>query len=188
MTPLDILTREHRVILQVLSCMEAMAAEAETAGRLDAEAARQATSFLREFADRSHHGKEEERLFPMMEANGMPAEGGPTGVMRMEHNAGRALVTTMVAQIDAAADGDGDALQAFNKACRDFVTLLRDHIDKEDHCLFPMAERALGHEGMEELGRTFDQVQAEYGDAIKVTYLKVAESLARRFGVEAVAY
>lgn len=67
----EILTEEHRVIEQVLECLEAMASEAEAAGRLDGAAARQAVDFFQNFADRCHHGKEESHLFPMLERQGI---------------------------------------------------------------------------------------------------------------------
>jgi hemerythrin-like domain-containing protein len=77
----EILTHEHRVIEQVLGCLEAMGAEARAAGRLDGAAAQDAVAFFRNFADRCHHGKEEVHLFPALEAKGFPRDGGPTGVM-----------------------------------------------------------------------------------------------------------
>jgi hemerythrin-like domain-containing protein len=39
-----------------------------------------------------HHGKEEEILFPLLEKKGIPADGGPLGVMLMEHGRARALI------------------------------------------------------------------------------------------------
>ena len=83
MSPIETLMQEHRVIEQVLACLDIMIRQAEESGRLDADAARDTTDFLREYADGCHHSKEEGQLFPMMEERGMPAENGPTGVMRL---------------------------------------------------------------------------------------------------------
>jgi hypothetical protein len=53
------------------------------------------SGFFRNFADRCHHSKEEDELFPKMVEHGIPKEGGPIGVMLMEHDQGRAFVRGM---------------------------------------------------------------------------------------------
>ncbi len=70
MTPTEILSGEHRVIEQVLDCLEKMIQQSVGDGRLNGHAARQAVDFFRGFADRCHHGKEETHLFPAMESKG----------------------------------------------------------------------------------------------------------------------
>ena len=75
MKPTEILSGEHRIIEQVLDCLEKMAQNCAAGGRLDKPSAEQALDFFRNFADRCHHGKEETHLFPAMEAKGFPARG-----------------------------------------------------------------------------------------------------------------
>ena len=64
MKPTDLLSNEHRVIEQVLDCLEKMVARSAEHQQLEEEPARQAVDFFRNFADRCHHGKEEAHLFP----------------------------------------------------------------------------------------------------------------------------
>ena len=101
MTPTDVLKQEHRVIEQVLACLAVLADRAD-AGRLDPGDARQAIDFLQVFADRCHHAKEENVLFPRMEARGFSRERGPTGVMLHEHELGRQAIRAMLAALNAA--------------------------------------------------------------------------------------
>jgi hemerythrin-like domain-containing protein len=185
MSPLEILMQEHRVIEQVLACLDIITRQAEESGQLEADAARDATDFLQQYADRCHHGKEEDQLFPMLEERGMPAEGGPTGVMRLEHQQGRQLVIRMVNAIDGAAAGEKSALDEFTDAGRKFVALLQGHIDKEDHCLFPMAQQTLGPDGAEELARAFTRVEGEMEPGLAEKYVSIAAALAGRYGVMA---
>ena len=70
MRPTEILMQEHRVIEQVLDCLETMAQRAEAGEGVDLESAKQAIDFFRNFADRCHHGKEEDCLFPLLEQKG----------------------------------------------------------------------------------------------------------------------
>jgi len=98
----EILMEEHRVIERVLDCLERMAELGQEDGHVEAPPARDVVDFLRAFADRRHHGKEEERLFPILETRGFSPDSGPTGVMRMEHVKGRELVGRVDASIEDA--------------------------------------------------------------------------------------
>jgi hemerythrin-like domain-containing protein len=175
---------EHRLIEQVLACLEQMADRCATAGELDPQLARDAVWFLRTFADRCHHGKEEAQLFPMMESRGFSTDAGPTAVMRVEHNEGRDLVGRIEQAIEGAAGGDRHAVESFVHSSRAFVELLRAHIEKEDHCLFPMADQALSHDERDTLRKLFEKVDDhEIGqDAIEKCH-RMANDMADRLGV-----
>lgn len=187
MSPLESLMADHRVIRQVLSCLEIIIANSERDERLDADAGRDVISFLQEFADGCHHGKEEDQLFPMLESHGMPAEGGPTSVMRAEHEQGRDLVKQMQASLDGAAAGKTLDVQSFGDAGRGFITLLRGHTDKEDNVLFPMSQQILGPDGLEELATRFAQAEAAMEAGVHEKYTGVARALAQRYGVDSEA-
>lgn len=184
MKPVEILMQEHRVIEVALNCLEAMMERAQADGRLEKEPAEQIVDLIRNFADRCHHGKEEDRLFPAMVAKGMPQEGGPISVMLAEHDMGRAFVRQMAKSIECAADGDSAALAEFANAAGGYIQLLRSHIQKEDRILFPMADRMLDEEEQKDLLAEFETVETEHmGAGTHERYLKVAESLAARYGV-----
>ena len=159
MKPTEILSGEHRIIEQVLASLEAIAREAKATGRLDPQPARDAVAFLRNFADCCHHGKEEAHLFPALEAKGFPREGGPTGVMLREHELGRAHVRAMDENIQPAADGETAALGRFLEHADAYVSLLREHIYKEDHVLFPLADRTLDESDQRALLAAFGKVE-----------------------------
>ncbi|MBI5688371.1 MAG: hemerythrin domain-containing protein [Verrucomicrobia bacterium] len=185
MKPTEILSSEHRVIEQVLDCLERIISEANADGRLDSASARDAISFFRTFADQCHHGKEEVHLFPAMEAKGFPRDGGPTGVMLAEHESGRVCVRTMSEAIDAAAEGDRAALRRFAEAGAGYIGLLRQHIEKEDHCLFSMANEVLTDEDQAELMAKFEKIETEHmGQGTHEKFLAIAEALAEKYGVQ----
>jgi hemerythrin-like domain-containing protein len=178
MRPTEILSAEHRVIEQVLDCLEALAARARAEGRLDVERAGNVLEILRTFADRCHHGKEEERLFPMLVARGMPSHVGPIAVMLDDHRSGREHVQRMV-EACAAAD-----VARFVPAARGYVDLLRDHIAKEDGVLFPMAESMLDEAARAVLCESFRSVEHDdLGPGTHERLLELADELARHYGV-----
>jgi hemerythrin-like domain-containing protein len=69
------------VILKVLDCFDLALQQARAGGTASREVFEPFLEFFRGFADKCHHCKEEDRLFPCMEARGIPREGGPIGVM-----------------------------------------------------------------------------------------------------------
>jgi len=185
MRPTEILMQEHRVIEQVLDCLEAIANKAETGEQLDEQSATQAIDFFANFADRCHHGKEENCLFPMLEQKGFSPEQGPTAVMVHEHEAGRQHVRGMTNAIDSVAAGDPTASVCFISHARAFIVLLREHIQKEDHCLFQMADQSLTEQEQAQVIDSFNRVEHEdMGPGTHEKYLDIAIQLAKKYGVQ----
>lgn len=154
------LVEEHRVIERVLDCLEQMAIRFEAENRISCESAERAMQFLRLYADERHHGKEEGSLFPALEKRGFPADRGPTVMMRRQHAEGRQLTAAMRAAIEAQNQGDPGAAAVFAKHARAFVSLLREHIRREDLCLFQIASRMLTPEDQADLAREFGAAAA----------------------------
>ncbi len=176
----ETLSEEHQTILRVLACVEKLVSD--EAYREEPVATFSAiVDFLRTYADRLHHGKEESLLFPAMESNGMPAENGPTAVMRHEHEEGRALVRHM-AEI---CDGQGFSVSAIADPGMQFVTLLRGHIGKEDNILFPMAARMLPEHQLTQLANAYAAAESRDFEAdVHDRYEAWARELAGRLGVD----
>jgi len=184
MRPTEILMQEHRVIEQVLDCLELIAEKSSDKGVLDVESAEQAIDFFRNFADRCHHGKEEDCLFPLLESKGFSREQGPTGVMLEEHEAGRNHVRGMVEAISAVVVGNQQAQETFVSHAVAYVQLLRQHIQKEDHCLFQMADQTLSAEDQKQLLESFAHVEHDdLGPGTHERYLDIATDLVNRYGV-----
>jgi hemerythrin-like domain-containing protein len=119
----------HKVCDEIWAEAEQHAAE----GRWqEAEAA--LARFLTSMA--AHLRAEEELLFPAFEAaTGM--QGGPTMVMRLEHDQLRSLFKRLEA---AVARHDADT---FAGAGETMLVLMQQHNLKEEHMLYPMCDQAL---------------------------------------------
>lgn len=168
----EILTEEHELVVRMLDCLDTLARRFEATGRIEAGLARQTVDFFRNFADRCHHGKEEMHFFPRMEARGFEREGGPTGVMLMEHEQGRAAVRGMAAAID------GDSVAEFVQHAAAYSALLRQHIEKENHCLYAMADSAFTAQDQEALTGRFAQSEAKELAGLREKYATQAAAIA----------
>jgi len=186
MRPTEILKEEHRVIEGVLDCLEKLASDASREGRLDAASAREALDFFKGFADAFHHAKEEDIFFPALEAKGFSPDQGPTAVMRSEHTTGRHFIKAMEGVLDAAGEGNATAVSAFVSQARGYIEMLREHIEKEDHCLFGMADVALTAEENAKLVEAFEKVcETPEGEDPAGRFLRIASDLKEKLGVEA---
>ena len=184
MKPTQILKNEHRVIEQVLNCLEKIVENGLEEKKIDKKGAWDAIEFFRHFADQCHHGKEEDCLFPMLEARGFSRSNGPTGVMFHEHEIGRRCIRGMRDSLEGASQGDSVLFNQFIEHAQGYIELLRDHIQKEDHCLFVMAEQVLDSDEELELMNSFQKVESEeIGEGIHEKYINIANELAERYGV-----
>src|SRR5512143_4021251 len=112
------LMNEHEAILSALQLLERMAAEGEKGTPPEQKDILEFIGFLKEFADKCHHGKEEGLLFPAMIGAGVPDRGGPIGVMMSEHDTGRHFIHEMEDAIAPAFDP-----VRFAKAARGYIAL-----------------------------------------------------------------
>ena len=118
---------------------EFAAAEDEVLRRDWSAAARTFATFVEDLE--AHFRAEEEVLFPAYESStGMI--GGPTQVMRMEHEQMRGLVRQMKEGL-AARDGS-----AFGGSAETLLILMQQHNMKEENILYPMCDAQLGGENL----------------------------------------
>jgi len=157
----QVLRKEHDAILRMLDATEHVAESLASGVSVPAHILSNTIEFFRLFADRCHHGKEEELLFPALEKKGMPRSGGPIGVMLMEHDSGRTLIAEMAEAAKAYESGDQEAGRKWAKAAMNYSRLLRDHIAKENNVLFVMAERLLTPAEQEQLASAFDEIEIQ---------------------------
>jgi hemerythrin-like domain-containing protein len=183
MRPTETLKGEHRVIEQVLLCLERIADRCAARETLDVISALRVLDFLRHFAEGCHQEKEERLLFPRLEARGFPHDFGPTEIMREEHARGRRYLHAMAASVEGAGAGDPDAVEQFIANAWAYVCLMRDHIHKEDYYLFPIADRCLSRADQRELLESFAELEAERGEGMAEHFLAEAAELAARWDV-----
>lgn len=171
MTATEDLRAEHEGVLSMLRIMQAVILRLRTGAAVPRAHLEAILEFLKIFADRCHHGKEEDILFPALEAAGVSRDSGPIGVMLREHSLGRRHIRAMETALESfgAAESDaspitgesGSGAQAFATAAQDYVDLLSQHIAKENNQLFVMAERLLGPDTLTRMHATFERLERE---------------------------
>ncbi len=161
MKPTQELSHEHRAIERMLAILDTACDRIEGGEKIDPCHLESSVEFVRVFADRCHHGKEEDLLFPAMVKAGIPKEGGPIGAMLAEHEQGRRFIRALAEAIPAYRADEPEARQEVVRNARGYVSLLGQHIQKEDFVLFPMADRVLRPAIQDYLNKAFAKVEDE---------------------------
>lgn len=171
----EILDHEHRLTEKVLAVLEKEAGDL-AGGKGNPELVAQALDFFTVFTDRCHHHKEEDVLFPLLEKRGIPREGGPIGMMLIEHDQGRRYIGEMRQALESK---EWDRLAA---AARGYVELLKGHIWKEDDVLYPAGRKVLSGADARELVEQFEKVEEGVGEDVHRRYTALAEELEKKSG------
>lgn len=173
------LRKEHEAILYVLQILDKMmqthSSEPETLLRYYGEL----LYFLQIFADKCHHGKEENYLFKELVNKGIPNEGGPVGVMLQEHTQGRDYIAQMGRSLDR------KDINGFNNAAVQYRDLLRRHIEKENNVLFMMADNLIDEQAQNFLFEQFEQHEENViGHGVHEKLHAMIDTWAEAFGME----
>jgi hemerythrin-like domain-containing protein len=174
--------QEHELIVEVLASLHAMAEQLSAGASVPRQDVADFGRFFRDFADKCHHGKEEDRLFVKMMEVGFPKDSGPLAVMLAEHDAGRREVRGLL-ELGA---GTGPLSAAEKAKAIDYagqlVPLLYAHIQKENNILYPMAQQTIPPEEFDLLDQSCEAFDQEIRAQLDVAGLKdLAASLVSRY-------
>ena len=171
------LVHEHELIERAMAVLK-QNLEGLESRKHDATQLTRALDFLLEFGDKVHNKKEEDHLFPLMNKLGIPIEGGPLGVMLMEHEAERDLLARMMLDIPKLADFSADGLAKFKQEGMEYLRIRAEHIWKENDVLYAMGRQVIPADAASALVDDFNAIdQATYGDSAKENYLSMVEEL-----------
>jgi hemerythrin-like domain-containing protein len=174
----EILMSEHEVILRVIESLEIAAGKLESGQNIRPEFFVDTSDFIKGFADGCHHLKEEQVLFTTMVEHGVPNQGGPIGMMLYEHEQGRNYTRDMREAAQRLARKDESARNSVIENAYGYAALLRQHIQKENVVLFPMADKFIPVSEQAGVVEAFERVEHEdTGEGVHEKYLALADRL-----------
>ena len=179
MGPTESLSADHRIIERMLETLQQAARRLHQGEPVRPQFFLDAAQFIAGFADGCHHRKEEGALFPAMGEAGFPTQGGPIAVMLAEHEQGRAYTRAMRSAAEALAAGDASMAGKVIDNAHGYVTLLRQHIMKEEGILFQMAKNVLDATKQGALSTEFERLEREEGEGVREKYLALLDAMER---------
>jgi len=135
---------EHRLIEKMIALVREQLALIQERDQVDPVLIDTVVDFVRTYADRTHHGKEEEILFRDLATKAMsPRDQRVMQELIEEHRYGRSVVAKLVQAKQDYLQGQQDALPRIVEQLRALVAFYPRHIEKEDKDFFPNSERYL---------------------------------------------
>jgi len=131
---------EHRLIEQMLSVVKDGLGQMQSTQKADPLFVDTVVDFVRTYADRTHHGKEEDILFRDLRKKALSADDARVmNELIQEHVFGRATTKALVEANARYRNGDGAALSAIAEKLQTLAEFYPKHIAKEDKVFFPAA-------------------------------------------------
>jgi hemerythrin-like domain-containing protein len=171
------LSHEHELIRRMISVMEALIVDLRSGTPGIADDLKEAIRFVRGFADKCHHGKEERLLFPLIASKNQTVANMPVRILTSEHDAGRTLIKDLEDAVTAMEAGDERASARAAQALTLYTRMLRKHIDKEEDVVFPLARTLITAEEADLLAEQFGAIEEEMGLTSHETFRGILESL-----------
>ena len=154
--PMKKMVDEHVLIKRWLKLIPKVIENIDLETKEGLEIINQGISFIRNYADKYHHAKEEDETFKYFNENLDIFK-----VIRNDHVKVRDHVKAMLRAIE---DKDKDALAEHLRA---YSEILPEHIKKEDEILYPWMDRNLSINQVGQLLSRFNEIDEEYGEAPK---------------------
>lgn len=150
MMPIGPLMIEHRLIEKVIRILPEMAKGMIEKGQIEPNLIDATVDFIRIYADRTHHGKEEEILFRDLSKRNLTEE--DQRLMKAlvdDHVYARQTVRELVAAKERYLQGDRGALATLVSKMEGLFNLYPEHIRKEDRVFFPASMKYFSREEQE---------------------------------------
>ena len=129
---------EHRLIERMIANIDRMLLQIEKEEKIDPVLIDTAVDFIRTYADRTHHGKEEDILFrDLRERNLSEEDKGLMNDLIDEHALGRKITKNLITANNRYRNGETGALSDIVSALRVLADFYPKHIEKEDKVFFP---------------------------------------------------
>jgi hemerythrin-like domain-containing protein len=179
---IELMVGEHRYIKRMLAVIRKYCYKILKGEQVRYEDFHRMIDFVRNYADKHHHGKEEIMLFNRMsEEMGAAAQKLVRHGMLVEHDLGRLHMQELEAAVKRVQEGDDEARLDVIANAVSYTHLLYRHIQKEDDVVFKYAQNNLAKATLEKInkeGEQFEQQARE--DGVQERYLALLKELEAR--------
>jgi hemerythrin-like domain-containing protein len=133
---------EHRLIERIIELVGNQLKNIETTGEVDTQFIDVIVDFIRVYADRTHHGKEEDILFKKLAGKNMSDQDEKMMAELLdEHRTSRRITRNLEAANAQYREEDQAAVDVLKENLATLAELYPRHIAKEDKVFFPAARK-----------------------------------------------
>ncbi|MGO1367807.1 MAG: hemerythrin domain-containing protein [Senegalia sp. (in: firmicutes)] len=183
MNSIDILVNEHDNIKKILKIVRCICVDMVEGKDVDINDFSHIIDFIRNYADKHHHGKEEEILFKyMQEELSLDIGEGPVRGMFIEHDYARSFVINLEMAIKKYNDGDNESKVDIIANAIGYANLLTNHIFKEDNVIYKYAIAHLSNDTLNKINKEVKAIEETQENINKKKkYLDLIENLSKKY-------
>jgi hemerythrin-like domain-containing protein len=181
MIPIGLLMAEHRLIERMLRTVRDEARRLERERRLDPSFIDATVDFIRTYADKTHHGKEEAILFRDLAVKELSSKDRALlEELIQDHGYGRKTTGELLKAKQECLAGRDDAMMEIVQKCDALIDFYHGHIRKEDDHFFPASSAYLSVQEQEAILREFWEADRRM---IHLKYTAVVQELEGRLSL-----
>lgn len=179
MESIDIMIKEHENIRRMLKVIRKYSYKVLLDEEIDYYDFYKIIDFIRNYADKHHHIKEENVLFRIMGENFKQfANNGPITGMFIEHDMGRLYTSNLEEALKEYQKGNDEKRLDIIANAISYTDLLYRHTEKENTALYRLAEKTLPEEIKKQIDVECEQVEKEAEEkGIQKKYLNLLKEL-----------
>jgi hemerythrin-like domain-containing protein len=183
MKTIQILVDEHKNIKRMLKVLRQISLNIYKKEEIPFQELRDIIDFIRNYADRHHHNKEEEIYFEVMKQElGEPLASGPIFAMFSEHDLGRLFIKQLEEALNDVRTGQRDRIIDVIANAIAYTDLLDRHIDKEDNTIYVFGENQLSEESLKYVEKEMLKVEAAAKeDKLQEKYINLLNQLEEKY-------
>lgn len=183
MDGISLMIDEHKNIKRMLVVIRKASLGIMNGKEIDYSDFEAMVDFVRNYADKHHHGKEEKFLFnKMIDEIGGPAEKLVKFGMLVEHDLGRLYMTELQEALAKVKAGDAEAKLDVIANAVSYTHLLTRHIDKEDKVVYTFAKRELSEETLNTINKECQAFEEEMNkDGLQSKYIEILNGLEKKY-------
>ncbi len=184
MNSIDLMMEEHKNIKRMLKVVRIACYSVLNGESIKYEDFYKIIDFIRNYADKYHHGKEEKFLFKeMVDHLGSLGEKLVNYGMLVEHDLGRLYIKELEEALEKVKDGDEESKLDVIANAISYTHLLTRHIEKEDNTVYTFAQRQLSKEILDKVDAQSEEFQINNSDVDK-KYLSLLIELEKKYGLQ----
>lgn len=167
----SVMKHEHDIILQVVDALEKNAEDLMDGHPFNPEFYLKFIDFQRNYADKFHHAKEENILFPELQKQKETADNPEIKLLIHQHILTRAYVDNIEKALES------ENIRKIITNAIDYGKMIRGHIKREDNQYFPLVERLLPEKIKDKIVGKFTTSDAELPKGSNEKYIALAKEI-----------
>ena len=180
---IEIMMEEHQYILRMLKVVRKACFLIMKGHEINYQDFYDMIDFVKNYADKHHHGKEEKFLFKEMQTHlGSVGENLITHGMLVEHDLGRLHMSELKEALERVKNNDEESKLDVISNAIGYTHLLTRHIAKEDEVIYKFGKNKLSKEIMDDIdhkSKVFEEEESKKGT--QTHYIKLLESLEKQY-------